>query len=391
MPQKLTNQLGKIVLLSDEPFATAGGEGAIYDVIESETHTVDLLAKIYHTQEMADLRHAKIEFMFTHNPIENATEAIKDAIIWVEDLLYQNGKFVGFSMKKVQDAISLKSLTLLRDPSKTHGEKWMKFDHDVPGSHQKRLVIAYNLAQAIQAIHEEGNYVLVDMKPENIFVREDASISLVDLDGIQIHSVHDEQESFPAKVFTEEYAPAEKQKELVNHLNGNIGIEWDYFSLAVIIYELLFGIHPFQASHKLYNTRPELIEAGLFVHGPQKQQLYRIPAIHENFQQLTPDIQSLFHQTFNKGFVQPKERIKPQIWAESLLPQITDKQVALTVLNFSTAAPIAKKRSQVFFEEEIEENKQIPMSKTVLIDFAKIIMYMFLFIILYILVMKIIK
>lgn len=344
MIQEFTNQDGNIVLLKSKPFANPGGEGAIYDVIEETGTKFDLVAKIYHTKKMADARQEKIEFMHANNPTEKASAEIKKAIIWIEDLLYRNDQFVGFTMQKVTEAISLKSLTLSSNPSKKHGQQWQKFDHDQLGAHQKRLVVAYNLAQAVKAIHERGNYVLVDMKPENIFVREDASIAIIDLDSLQILN---ESLNFASPVFTEEYAPSEKHKGFVNHLEGRIGAEWDYFSLAIIIYELLFGIHPFQASHQNYTTRPELIKEGLFVHGRKQSQLHKIPSIHQNFDKLAPQLQQLFHQTFDRGYLQVKDRVKPKRWAEVLLPEVNNLSIYSTVMDFSALVPVKKTKSTV--------------------------------------------
>lgn len=322
MPQKFHNKKGEPIVLSDKPFANPGGEGAIYVVIEPIGE--NLVAKIYHNQEIANSRKDKLEFMYTNDPTETASEEIKRAIVWVEDLLYKEGEFVGFAMQKIENAIPLKSLTLARNPSKSHGEKWRKFDHNQIGSHHKRLVIAYNLSQAVNAIHERGNYVIIDMKPQNIFVREDASISIIDLDSIQIKN---EAQNFPAKVFTEEYAPPEKHLDLVDHQNGNISEEWDYFSLAVIIYELLFSIHPYQASHKSLTTRPELIKAGYFVHGKRQKALYKIPFVHSNYKKIPFEIQNLFNNTFDRGHQIAKSRINPLMWSNVLLQSI--KQTGL--------------------------------------------------------------
>ena len=315
MPQQFTNQDGELVLLSDQPFATPGGEGAIYEVVGQ--HNLELVAKIYHTKKIADSRQEKIEFMQQHNPTTNANENIKRAIIWVEEVLYRNGQFVGFIMKKVRDAITLKSLTLARNPSKNFGPKWSIFDHDQEGSHEKRLIIAYNLSQAVRVIHETGNYVLVDMKPENIFVRDDASIAIIDLDSIQIQS---ELKSFPAKVYTEEYAPPEKHQKLVDPKNGDILLEWDHFSLAVIIYELLFGIHPYQASHKKFTTRKELIEHNFYVHGNRARKLHTIPTVHKNFNRLDPALQILFDDAFTDQVYTHQKRPSPAEWSQTILP-----------------------------------------------------------------------
>ena len=348
MSQQFTNQVGLSFTLAPEPFAT-GGEGGVYDVLSPDNS--GLVAKIYHNAELALERKEKIAFMHANNPTDTADPEVKKAIVWVEEILYnQEQEFVGFLMPKVRDSISLKSLTLVQNLSKKHGKDWKKFDHNVKGSHQKRLVVAYNLAQAINAIHERGNYVLVDMKPENVFVRPDASISLVDLDSIQINS--DEEGSdlnFPAKVLTEEYVPPEKYYESINHRKGTIKEAWDYFSLSVIIYELLFGIHPFQASHKTLTTRSELIQGGYFVQGSKKVELHKIPHFHQNFGKLPERIQEHFYDTFEKGHNAPQMRTTPKQWVDTLYEAIQLRTVQKTVINVQ---PLGKAKANAKLEVE---------------------------------------
>ncbi len=287
MPLYYYDKAGTPIPISSHPITTAGGEGSIYDLLGPMD--IPMVAKIYHTTQMAQKRQAKLEFMIGNNPTKNTPKEVQEAVVWPINTLYnQEGIFVGFTMPKVNETIGLKALTLPKNPSKTQGAQWHIFDHNELASHQKRLVVAYNLAQAIHSIHQSGNYVIVDLKPENVFVKTDGSIAIIDLDSIQINNpnVH-----FPAKVYTEEFAPPEKHKGIVNHQSGSIGVEWDYFSLAVILYELFLGIHPFQASHKILTTRPEMIERGLFVFGQKADQLYVIPNIHNNFKRLHIDLQ----------------------------------------------------------------------------------------------------
>ena len=359
MSQQFTNQSGLTFTITSKPFAT-GGEGGVYDVL-SPTNS-GLVAKIYHNAEIANGRREKIIFMHANNPTDTAAPEVKNAIIWVEEILYnQQRQFVGFLMPKVRESITLKSLTLVQNPSKKHGEAWKKFDHNVMGSHQKRLVVAYNLAQAINAIHERGNYVLVDMKPENVFVRPDATISLVDLDSIQINAKNEQGIlKFPAKVFTEEYVPPEKYYEAINHSKGTIKESWDHFSLSVIIYELLFGIHPFQASHKNLTTRSELIQGGYFVQGSKKEELHKIPHFHKNFQKLTPEIREQFYNTFEKGHTEPAIRTTPKLWSETLLSAINLPAVQNTLIDVRPLPTKNKPKNSPQFDKVAGKKKPKP-------------------------------
>ncbi len=320
MSKDFKNKTGQKIILSDKPIANPGGEGAIYDVLNDKD--IDVVAKIYHTEEMAQNRQGKLEFMVANSPIKEADPAVQNAIVWPIECVYdKKGKFVGFTMPKIENAITLKSLTLPQNPSKKHGKAWQKFDYDQKGAHQKRLAVAYNLANAVHTIHQSGNYVLVDLKPENIFIKPNGNIAIIDLDSIQINNP---DIRFPAKVYTEEFAPPELHRKQVNHTNGNIEDEWDYFSLAVIIYQLLFGIHPFQASHKNLTTLPDLIKNGFFVHGKKAKQLHVIPKLHLNFKKLDNGLQALFVRTFEEGKQEINKRASGQEWTNTILPILNE-------------------------------------------------------------------
>ncbi len=331
------NKDGLLIKLSPNPIATPGGEGAIYDVLNDLD--IVLVAKIYHTPQIATERQGKIEFMVANSPIQDTSEEIQNAIVWPVEALYENERFVGFTMPKVEGAITLKSLTLPQNPSKKYGVQWAKFDHNQRGSHARRLAIVYNLANAVHTIHQKGNYVIVDLKPENVFVKSNGNIALIDLDSIQINNPN---VRFPAKVYTEEFAPPELHKGLVNHKGGTVDATWDYFSFAVIAYELLFGLHPFQASHQKYTTRPELIKLGYFVHGNKANKLHVIPPVHRNYTKLSAPLQQLFHQTLEQGHLQTSLRANMNEWTNCVYPLLN---TATTLNTQIVLAPTKRKKT----------------------------------------------
>ncbi len=339
MPKTFITQSSERISISDKPIANPGGEGAIFDVVGDE-HPA-LVAKIYHTPHIAQSRQKKIEFMVANSPLEMAPDDVKSAIVWPVDTLYDaQGTFVGFTMPRINDSISLKALTLPGNPSRRHGAAWRKFDHDQPGSHQRRLVVAYNLAQAINAIHQRGDYVLVDLKPDNIFIEPKGSIAVIDMDSIQINNA---TQNFPAKVYTEEFAPPELHMGKVDHKSGQVSKAWDNFSLAVIIYELLLGIHPYQASHQHYTTRPELIQHGFFVHGKRKNELHVIPFVHNSFPKFHSDIRHLFMKTFDDGQTDTSKRATPQEWSDVILPVINLESTYNTRIETTSQLPQVRK------------------------------------------------
>ena len=362
MPQYYYNKSGQIISISEKPVATPGGEGAIFDVLSSPNKSNSrLVAKIYHTSQIAKARQTKIEFMVKNSPTKNSEKAIKEAIVWPVETLYDvKNNFVGFTMPKISNAITLKSLTLPSNPSKKHGRIWQKFDHNQSGSHQKRLVVAYNLVQAIDTIHKRGNYVLVDLKPENVFIKPNGSIAIIDLDSLQINNPNTQ---FPAKVYTEEFAPPELHKGLTHPKSGTIEKSWDYFSLAVILYELFFGIHPFQASHSQFTTRPELIKNNLFVHGKRKKELHVIPKLHQNIERVDKTLKKMFFQTFDIPISKAFKRVTTQQWTETILPLINLKDTIATQLDYIPTKAIQPVR-QKSYREKIDITKPKTKVKT---------------------------
>ncbi|MFK7950011.1 MAG: hypothetical protein AB8G11_20645, partial [Saprospiraceae bacterium] len=116
---------------------------------------------------------------------------------------------------------------------------------------------------------------------------------------------------------------------------------WDLFSLTVIFYKLLFGIHPFAAScnppyDKLVSLHQK-IEAGLFVHSASKQQHFKVvPPPHRKFSTVNSAVQSLFLRCFEDGHDNPDLRpvADEWLWAIAPSPQLSiDRKLPSRTLN----------------------------------------------------------
>lgn len=316
MPRVLTSHKGQRFTISDKPIHS-GGEGAIHEVIGTGTN---LVAKIYHTPQKAQSFYQKILFMVNNPPFGQAPKEIRDAIIWPTDLLFENNVFVGYVMPKVDTGIKLFELTLPRSPQQKHGSQWHKFDFSSPDALLVRMKICYNLARAIEVLHQSGNYVLVDLKPENVLIKPNGHFSIIDLDSIQI--TQQKQLLFRATAFTPEYAPPEFHNGQLSFSKDIITAKFDHFSFAVIMYQMIFSIHPFQASHSNFTTLDENIKHGLFVHGSKKKQLLVIPTVHKRFASIPKDLQQLFLRALDHGTINPSFRPTPNEWAKEFLNEI---------------------------------------------------------------------
>lgn len=292
-----------------------GGEGTIHRVTGGGTE--ELLAKIWHKPEKALKAHQRLQWMINNSPVASATQAVKNAIIWPRHLLFGQGRFAGFTMPPVHEGIKLFSLIQAGFPQHNLGKEWDTFQ--LPWGLNPRLVVCYNLAQAVHFLHQTGKFMLVDMKPENILVKPNGHISLIDLDSIQVSEKG--ILLFPATAFTPEYAPPELHNKKIDTLSG-VAPSYDLFSMAVILYQILLAVHPFQASHPKNTTLHENIMQGLWVHGPRKGELHRIPQLHNPYTNLPAALHTLFEKTFVAGHADPASRVTADEWARALLTAI---------------------------------------------------------------------
>lgn len=313
---KLKTSQGAIIHAEKNP-VKRGGEGAIHQVLANTGPP--LVAKIWHDHQKAFRAQDRIRWMIEHSPLKSAPASIQNSIIWPKDLLYRNRKFVGYTMELVPNAIKLFSFIQADFPNQQWGNEWKKFS--LPTGLRNRLIVCYNLVQAVDFLHKTGHYQVVDMKPENILIKPNGHISLIDMDSMQISN--NGRMLYPATVFTSEYAPQEfhYEKALKCDLN-EVTREHDLFSLAVILYQILMNVHPFQASHAVNTALHQNILHGLWVHGPRKSLLHRIPQLHNSYHRLPQTIKDLFYQTFAEGHYTPGKRVHTEQWTNTLLEEL---------------------------------------------------------------------
>jgi DNA-binding helix-hairpin-helix protein with protein kinase domain len=307
--KNLTNSKGKRIVLSARPIAS-GGEGQVYSIKQKPGK----VAKIYLDSKKAMYMHAKVKYMITYSPFKGASEVVRKSIIWPVDMLFSNGKFVGFIMDKAENSIELTHLILIKSKYLENNPEWKKFNRNSKQFYLYRLIIAYNLAKAIELLHNSGRYVLVDLKPSNVLINQKGHVKLIDMDSIQI--IEHGRVKFPAVSYTEDYSPPELKKSKKRDVTSIIPVYWDLFSFSVIIYQLLLGIHPYAASHHDYNLISELIEMGFFANGSNKFSLHTIPKAHHKFRYLPYDMRKFFLETFDRGHINPTNRTGIRNWIQ---------------------------------------------------------------------------
>ena len=311
------SETGEALSLAPKAFAS-GGEGSLFHILSPEKYS-NRVAKIYHPHKRTAEKLAKLEILIK-DPLAQEQEGIAPSFIWPEALLQnEKGEQIGLMMPLAQGK-KLELLCLPKLPRKIDAA-WKRLAFDQDDSLKFRLKIAFNLVNALRQLQKRKKYVLVDLKAENILVQTDGQISIVDVDSLQIS---DGNQFFKAAVATPEYsAPEYYEEPKIKRFKAS----WDNFALAVILYKLFLGIHPFAASAKgKYESRVSLhekIEAGLYVHHPKAEEWLKfLPPPHQKYAELPQGLQNLFSQTFVAGLYQTEKRARPEDWCTELLREI---------------------------------------------------------------------
>lgn len=310
MSRTITLKSGIALNVELRPFAS-GGEGDLFKITSPQGFKNRVL-KVYRPEKRTKERQAKIEYLKNNTPNIQSKEG-HNSIIWIEDIAYENGNFIGFTMHMAV-GIKLELLCHKKLPPQLTSE-WKKFDFTNSDSLGLRLKICYNIAVALYHIHRMSCYVLVDMKPENIMIQSNGLISLIDIDSVAV--VKNGNLLYHPPVVTPEYSPPEHYKQ-----QGIFKETWDRFSLAVIFYRLLCGIHPFTGScsapYDKCNGLSDMVQNGLFPFGSKKSNFNVIPQPHNTFNKLDKKTQNYFVQCFDGGHYNPDMRPSAEDWCKNL-------------------------------------------------------------------------
>jgi len=325
----------------DTNFLGEGGEGGVYEITSPQKFKSSV-AKILLTHNRVIERRYKVDYMIKYPPAETKDQAGHSFLIWPEHILFENNQFVGFLMPRAEgvtlEELSSTELGFYSYPRHNDklGQEWQRFDRNRPDSMVLRLKLCSNIAKAIHTLHKSGQYVIGDLKPQNIMVLPNGLVSILDLDSCQI--ADQTSVRFESKMNTPEFNPPEipgMKKEM----------SWDLFIVGIIFYKLLSGVHPFFGTCKSpYEncTLPELkIKEGLFPHGSKGQFFEVIPIGHKVFNELPRFVQKLFINCFDGGIVKPSLRPTALDWINNLTakPSIkffkSDKEIIFSTQKFT--------------------------------------------------------
>lgn len=234
MSEILTGLKGQQYTITDH--IKSGGEGGVYN-----TNFPEYVAKLYDTSKTnVDSRMAELEKKLTYmasNPIPTQIPDGTVIVTWPKDVLYRDGKFVGYIMPKVSGA---KPIYMLNRGGKQANEV-------IPGYNWKTAVsVAVNLANIVEFLHSR-NIVIGDMNSDNLLVYPNGFVVVIDTDSFDItddaSNIH-----YKCCVGTEEFLPPELQGRNLERKNVCFTKHSDEFALAVHIFQLLMNnMHPFNA------------------------------------------------------------------------------------------------------------------------------------------------
>ena len=281
------------------------GEGSIW-----QTDRPNYLAKLY--THPTRQRIQKLEVMVANPPHEPNAHLGHTSFAWPVDLL-RNGQGLceGFLMPHITDSVELIKIYNPRQRKKTLPSFNWLYLHTT----------AMNMASIVWAIHEAG-YVLGDIKPQNLLVNNRALPAIVDTDSFQVrHPITGNV--FRCLVGSEGFTPPELLNQELAHVTQSD--VHDRFRLAMMIYLLLFGEHPFKGQWTGAGESPEpaqLIRQGFWPYG--KQSLIQPGPLTIPLNTIHPGLERAFLQCFNQGHQNPEARPSAHDWVRVLKRAIAD-------------------------------------------------------------------
>ncbi|WP_374791211.1 DUF1036 domain-containing protein [Aerosakkonema funiforme] len=315
------NSKGQSISLVKE--IARSGEGVIW-----RTNLSGYLAKIYHSSDSDRVK--KLEVMVANPPEDPTLSQNHISIAWPQELLRDgNGNCLGFLMPEITQA---KELFYVYNPKHRKQQaprfNWY-FLH----------ITALNVASIIQALHAK-NYIVGDMKSQNILVNDRGLVSVIDTDSFQ---VKDPKTGTVYRCFvgTEGFTPSELIGKDLSNLNQTRF--HDRFRLAVIIHLLLFGYHPFRGEWKGSGDQPgedESISKGYWPYG--QNSLFQPSHNTIPLDVVHPEIKKYFLKCFNDGHTSPSSRPSAEDWFKALKVAISDLTSCSKVANHSYSRTYGK-------------------------------------------------
>lgn len=309
MPRVLQLEDKTSITIDTEPCGS-GGSGEVYKIL-SPTYLTNQVVKLYHKERLTKEAENKIRHLIS----KKINQGEHESIVWIKNVVLDNGKFAGFTMNYA-DGIGLEQFLNDRWWRKNDTKDWDKFKLENEKGIENRVRLCSNIAVAINIIHKNSNYTIADIKPSNFKIHKNGLVSIIDIDNIEV--VENTKVLYAAQVITPDFSPPEFHNGL-DYKQSAASQNWDRYSLGILFYNILCGIHPFlgvgcKSPYDNCTDCPDMIKNGLFLHGRKSDYINFKQPQHSNFISLPTEIKSLFLQCFDNGHDKPQLRPSAEDW-----------------------------------------------------------------------------
>lgn len=263
----------KLILLLQK--LASGGEGDIWKINGKN------IAKIYRTdispeksEKLKSLLEAGYNMKDPNKKFNHISWTFPQQIIYSDSFL---SKVVGYTMPYLSNSKEITQLFNYR----------IRKNRKIHSNWKFHFIVARNIAALIESLHSQ-KIVCGDIKLQNILVNSKGLPTIIDTDSMQFRWNH---KLYKSITNTPSMSPPE-----LNLSNEVYNFNHDNFKLAVIIFYLIFGEHPYQ-DFKDKSQRPpvELIKENIWI-GNQTSYL---PNRLLNFDLLDDNLKNHFHQAFD--------------------------------------------------------------------------------------------
>ena len=297
------------IIIDTEPCGS-GGSGEVFKIL-SPSYLTNQVIKLYHKERLTKETENKIKHLVS----KRINQGQHESIVWIKNVVLDNGKFAGFIMNYA-DGIGLEQLLNDRWWRKNDTKDWDKFKLDNEKGLYNRIKLCLNIAIALNIIHKNSNYTIVDIKPSNFKIHINGLVSIIDIDNIEV--LQNSKVLYAAQVITPDFSPPEFHNGL-DYKQSAASQNWDRYSSAILFYYILCGIHPFlgvgcKSPYENCTDCPDMIKNGLFLHGQKSKFINFKQPQHSNFLNLPNEIKSLFIQCFDSGHDKPQLRPSAEDW-----------------------------------------------------------------------------
>ena len=303
--------------------------GSVYKISSPFLFRKRIFKELNHEYRVEEVQ-AQIQDMIDNPPKQPSDASFK--IFWPMDIVYDKGdEFLGYVMPQaLNKSISLQHF--LESDGKNLPQGFEKF-FDSPDKGVLRYEICTNLFAALNSL---DRYPLVGISANNVYVDNEAKVYLVNCDSMLVEPVDIETVKFRQSLVKDKGITKGKNKQQVAQISNNF---WGKVSLAILSYQILFDIHPFEAKFvPPYDnlTEPnQRIASNLFVHGYGGKYLEYMPSAHRVFNQLHPSIQTLFRDTLEIKFGNYKPTV--DVWESRFHTFLENEQHGLAPIKEETS------------------------------------------------------